>query len=673
MAYTEMSLPIDIPWKRMGVSEDMIDPKADDLKFPEKWQSSIAVFYHEPAELPPEYCNRKITYLKIVATITNYQLGEDITILDQLQKQYGDFYACKTFGNKVGKSYPCYGALLQVAVFPSPAEGVALHDFPYISAFQPVKREMYEMVSESGEITSGSSNKVNVSKGTTNTDTTETYDLDLGGGGGFFGLWSHGQEQKGTVERVQKQKQDITTTDASREKRESHSYSTSINQLYSLLQGYHLGTNRAIFFMQPRPHVQDLKFTFIRGPRRLEGIQEFFLIVDRPASVPGFCVEVALETAHVHLERAYFPRLIPYSDLFIPGNLEKTSYALGIDVNDYPNHAWLVYIWNKYNPWVRHLAHEAATQQAGYLPPRIAQAIKDGEMPECEWFSLCEVTGKLPDIGTEEVRLIFEEYESDKGYIFVVGRRLSSCVTPVIDVEFSIDLERSDKTHISTYPEPSSIVYWKRYLGPLFNSKLPTRITEGASLNTLVQDLNETLWSSIRAADRKPYGEISFFETDFILEELSQLIRLLMKGGIQDQALSETDSLRPFVERGLGQTSGAQQISDLGTLPTDMIARDLNVTTAQARKIRREILVSALSELDEKTIDPEAPRENPILERFTMEFPKDKLRKLDRSSRIFVGESIDLHTTSGISRAAQRLFRFFYIGGETRELDFQRR
>ena len=74
MAYTEFSLPIDIPWKRMSVSGDMIDKTVGDLRFPEKWRSSISVFYHEPEDLPPDYCNRKITYLKVVCTITNYQL-----------------------------------------------------------------------------------------------------------------------------------------------------------------------------------------------------------------------------------------------------------------------------------------------------------------------------------------------------------------------------------------------------------------------------------------------------------------------------------------------------------------------------------------------------------------------------------------------------------------------
>src|SRR5215203_3684455 len=161
--FTEMSLPIDIPWKRIGVSKDMIDPAAGDLNFPEKWRSSISVFYHEPPEVPPEYCDRKITYLKIVCTITNYQLsGDDVTILDELRKRYGEFYAWKNFQSNVTQSYPCYGALLQVGVFPNPGGRNALHDYPYITAFQPRKREMYEAVTESGEVGSQSATKINI-------------------------------------------------------------------------------------------------------------------------------------------------------------------------------------------------------------------------------------------------------------------------------------------------------------------------------------------------------------------------------------------------------------------------------------------------------------------------------------------------------------------------------
>jgi hypothetical protein len=42
-----LSLPVDIPWKRLGASSDMMDTAFGDFKFPPKWRSSVTVFYHE--------------------------------------------------------------------------------------------------------------------------------------------------------------------------------------------------------------------------------------------------------------------------------------------------------------------------------------------------------------------------------------------------------------------------------------------------------------------------------------------------------------------------------------------------------------------------------------------------------------------------------------------------
>jgi hypothetical protein len=91
-------------------------------------------------------------------------------------------------------------------------------------------------------------------------------------------------------------------TDASRDRRERYATSTSITQMYNLLTGYHLGTNRAVFLMLPRPHVlQPTDFrTFVQGLRVIEGVQEFLLVVARPKDedIKGLCVEASLETGH---------------------------------------------------------------------------------------------------------------------------------------------------------------------------------------------------------------------------------------------------------------------------------------------------------------------------------------------------------------------------------------
>jgi len=653
MAITEMSLPIDIPWKRMGVSGDMIDTKAGDLKFPKKWRSSISAFYYEPAELPPDYCDRKITYLKIVCTVTNHQISDDEwSVLNELAGTYGEFEAWKDFDATITDSFPCYGALLQVAVFPNPSAGVAVHDFPYISAFQPRKREMYEVVTESGEVASQSGNKINILKGTTNTDTTEDYDLKLGGGGGggasyLFGAYTkqgkaEPQKQTGTIDRYQTQDQNVISADASREKRESHAYSTNINQLYTLLQGYHLGTNRALFFIQPRPHVQDTKFTFVRGLRRLEGIQEFFLIVDRPASTPGICVELALETAHLHLERAYRYRLIPLSELYAPGNLDKTAEALGINLNQFfQNHESLkkcIDIWNQKAPGIRQAVNEAQPVLP-YSTPFLDRLMTDKLVTPEEIWSMASVVKDVPSIGIEEVAIIFEEYESDSGQIFITGRRLCTCMTTVgpHQGEGGIECEHSSADNISTC-DGVSVVHSRPYTkgGTAMGSALIYGFSQpgdSSGQNAILDDINQTLWRSLGSTRRFAYGEVSFLETDFVLDELAQFLRLLKGAEIQDVALTKVDSMRPFLERGLGRTSGIKSILGVGTLSTRQIARDLNLAEQEARKVRRDLLMASLKALDPKTINSKARPANMIQERFIARYPQTRLRALERSAR----------------------------------------
>src|SRR6516225_6724360 len=58
-------------------------------------------------------------------------------------------------------------------------------------------------------------------------------------------------------------------------------------QLRHLLDSYHLGTNRVVFFIQPRPNVLQQPSGIVGdSPRPIEGIQEFFLIVNQPKNTP---------------------------------------------------------------------------------------------------------------------------------------------------------------------------------------------------------------------------------------------------------------------------------------------------------------------------------------------------------------------------------------------------
>lgn len=73
--------------------------------------------------------------------------------------------------------------------------------------------------------------------------------------------------------------------------------------MYQLFNGYHLGTNRSVFALFPRPHTvsskgQQIEYNLIRGERQLEGVQDLFLIAQVPRSIPGICVRGYLDTAH---------------------------------------------------------------------------------------------------------------------------------------------------------------------------------------------------------------------------------------------------------------------------------------------------------------------------------------------------------------------------------------
>ena len=81
--------------------------------------SSLAVsaFEPEPGALPQELCEGRITFLKITATITGYQPSKEETAAG-----YATFpnVPREELSRIIDQYFGCYGALLNVAVFPNP-------------------------------------------------------------------------------------------------------------------------------------------------------------------------------------------------------------------------------------------------------------------------------------------------------------------------------------------------------------------------------------------------------------------------------------------------------------------------------------------------------------------------------------------------------------------------
>lgn len=305
----EITYPQEIPWKHFATSKDMMDTNIEDRKFPVKWKSSMAFFYFMP-DLDPAILNgRKIIYLKIVCSITGYQVDNNELGVDVANPKEWDSRVYNNFDELIRDYYPCYGALLHLAVFPYNEKD--LKRFPHIIDFEPKKREMFEVATETGEVMSRSLQALKVNTGGTSTSSMETIDVDkgwsfglegsMGGKEGLGGKLQLGsQYESGYKAMAQGQNVNLRQIDASQEAKETLSYTTQLQQMYHLLDSYHLGTNRALFAIFPRPHIVDQELSVTNGPRRLEGIQEFFLVVSMPADNNGFCVVGQLETSHLH-------------------------------------------------------------------------------------------------------------------------------------------------------------------------------------------------------------------------------------------------------------------------------------------------------------------------------------------------------------------------------------
>jgi hypothetical protein len=310
MSNFKLNLPTDIPWKRKCVSEDMLDNKLCDAKSPLRWRSSIVVFEYTPEDEFQSYEGMTISYLKVTCSITGYQEDPKEIGLNYrgLRSYWKDQPGIDNYLDVLQKYYACYGAVLEVTVGAEDPK-TSLGNFPYFLDFEPKKRELYELASDTNEKLSRSVESLNLTKSAGSTQSTEVFDIDMGGGGfgaqaSFAGTgggfnYSAPSGQWGTKRMNADESMSARTSDVGQEKRETFSHTTQISQLYHQLDSYHIGTNRALFFILPRPHTIETEHTFVNGPRNIEGIQEFMFVVARPKAVEDICVEVYLETGHI--------------------------------------------------------------------------------------------------------------------------------------------------------------------------------------------------------------------------------------------------------------------------------------------------------------------------------------------------------------------------------------
>jgi hypothetical protein len=143
MATEELLLPKDIPWKRLCVSEDMIDKEVCDSDFPPRWRSSLAIFNYEPPEGEQPDKNYIVSYFKIACTITGHNIGTEMNIKNPLS-QISDVSIWDAIAG-FNRYDPCYGAILDVSA--APIGDYTIVEYPLFIDFSPKKRELYELYS----------------------------------------------------------------------------------------------------------------------------------------------------------------------------------------------------------------------------------------------------------------------------------------------------------------------------------------------------------------------------------------------------------------------------------------------------------------------------------------------------------------------------------------------
>ena len=591
MSTFNLGLPTDIPWKRKCFKEDMMDTVLCDDDRPHPWRHSITVYEYEPAaEYQPYPDDCTISYLKVVTSITPWAPKISAGVQDQLIGKGG----LSAYLDQLGRQMPVYGALLQVSVGPSEAEQgtLPLKDYPYIMDCEPKKRELYEMATSTGEVLTGSKGQVSIGKSATSAHSTEHFDVDGGWNfnigvpinNGSASLGFGRQGQWGDVKSTRQENANLQSTDKSTERREVQSHTTQIAQMYNLFQAFHLGTNRAVFLLEPRPHVVNSESVFINGVRRLEGIQEVFLVVARPNTVSDVCVNVNLETAHINFvdtvdydavrKTAQLVRYKGYTETVtfdVPSDWEVDVEKgdSGVEI------AWTEGLKNEYRTNVTRVGPRIEVEFAS-LSEFFIEGLGGGArkyMPISVYLHLKRETG-------EEAK-----------HLFLVARELCCCDTA------------------PSLPDD----HWISYEHDLreLHGKIP--VLSGVATNEtlhqgrkIAQSIREAMMVGGGSERRYNRGEISYDQSDAFFSRLTNTLQRNALSDKLNESVDNSDIISPTFRDKLGTNYQGSSISTVLDVDAMTLARKINTDRAEVLGAKLEMLQGA------KPLDPVAPSLQPL-------------------------------------------------------------
>lgn len=662
MADEKLAVPTDIPWQRIAFSRDMMDKVACDRELPLRWRSSVAVFEYAPPADQQRLEDFKITYLKVACSITGYQPDDkEIRIRERLGRSGWTSKKLPEINlvDAIDHYYACYGAMLEVVVAPPADENVKFEDYPYFADFDPKKRELYELVTKTGEVMSRTLEEVNVRQGQTTLQSHEVRDkttvsADASGTIGVLSASGSVSNESGTTDLTQRSTENVRTTDALQENRESLSHTTQLSQMYHQLNSYHLGTNRAAFFVSPRPHVVQSTDpdgpprTFVDGPRQLEGIQEFMLVVVRPKSQEKICVEAYLETAHLvpkeNRDEDADSRLWEFTEIgLLPG--EGTEFPGGPHGMDYhktfsqtftPPPGYIVDLsrGDIGSPGVHILT--ATPTGKGAVLPLVWETATDHVTLSVELVAKFRhpLFSDTPyaSISYKLTALIFikkKKAEVAMGFddtLLITGRGVCSCA---IDV-------RAGLTDVS-------IVFEKKLaLEPVHQLGRAGEAMTIQDANRASANIQRETFQSLSSADRYPRGLVSLLDSQLIAGKLATHLRgadrdlnprLAVWAGVDAHTRQRVTAYAPAITRG-----------QLLAMPLTQQVERFGLSFAEAVELRR-----SLADLKEPTGPPPVPEPQKIPVPMITGLPLDEARTVVSSAGLLLGTvtEVESHLPSG--------------------------
>ena len=599
-----MSLPIDIKWKRLCFSEDMVDQKTCDKKHPPKWRSSLSAFYFEPEKDQQPYSDQIITYLKISCTVTNFSpSAREVGLTPDNLKSY---WSKPEQINKLTqpKTYPSYGALLQVVVGPPPEDdNISIDKYPYIMDFEPKKREIYETATDSKETLSRSLSNINVKKGLTSTETNEQLDIFTGAGLEFAykgaKISGNMQGQFGTREISQRGSTNINTTDNSKERRETISYTTTLSQMYHQFMSYHLGTNRAVFLMLPRPHTKTSDLTFINGPVQLQGIQDIFLIISRPKTMRWFCLEAYLETAHLVTDVKDVE--IKREELWTHENFVEAKNKQYMDTLANVDYSKVVTSSEEYTP-PHGFKIDTSKGSGGYGAKKGFDILKEDKNTTLQSVDMTASGDKIQVVSrvkwrfwetganknnfedgdyslTLRIFLIKKQKQLKSSMLWITGRGICCCPNRILYINPKGKPGLSDWV-VSEIP-PQLIDDSDKAPGPFeIGAATKENILKN---NSIIRYIGDTMIRSIGSSTRYPIGAVSFYETDFFTKSISESIQTRDSDNLPISKIAGIDDI---VRNKVIEAVGDIKRKDLLSLPFRELCSQCGISEEKARYLK---------------------------------------------------------------------------------------